>query len=246
MEVAFMEVSKSGEVAYGGGLARKLRPRHVATVAANETRMLFSGLIIPRLAIGKKQFLLWGESRNYFLHRYNTTWRNERAVEMSAVSAFLNENPNGSLLEFGNVLDHYQLRKPDVIVDLYEKGERITNCDIVDFSTNRRFDLIVSISTLEHVGWDEWPQSSTKTKQAFDVLTALLAPGGKMFITTPTGHNPYLDEIIRAGVPHVIRQSFLVRTGFEWHEQSEFVALPYGSRGPGAASMWVAEFRCER
>lgn len=236
-----MESSKSGQVAYGGGLARKLRPRHVATVIANETRMLLSALIIPRLAIGKKQFTLWGTSRSYFLHRYNTTWRNERAVEMSAVATFLEEHQGGSLLEFGNVLEHYNLRGPDVVVDLYEKGDRITNCDIVDFTSDQKFDLIVSISTLEHVGWDEWPQSSTKTKQAYDVLVSLLAPGGTMFITTPTGHNPYLDEMIRAGASQVRRQSFFVRTGFEWHEQTEFVALPYGSRGPGAASMWVAE-----
>ena len=40
----------------------------------------------------------------YFLHKYNTTWRNDRSVELSAVKQFLSLHTNGTLLEFGNVL----------------------------------------------------------------------------------------------------------------------------------------------
>ena len=236
-----MTEEKKSDTAYGGGWARKLRPRHVATVIANELRMKFSAFIIPRLAIANKTFTLWGQQANYFLHRYNTTWRNERAVEMTAVGAFLAENPGGSLLEFGHVIRHYGVGNPDVIVDLYEKGDRVTNVDIVDFSSSSKFDLIVSISTIEHVGWDEWPRSESKTREALERLTSLLSPTGKMFITAPTGHNPYLDKILAAGIPNTLRQAFYVRQGFEWSPQDEFVAIPYGSRGPGAASLWIAE-----
>jgi hypothetical protein len=47
--------------------------------------------------------------------------------------------------------------------------------------------------------------------------------------------------MIRDGIPTLIKQTFLVRNGFEWIAQSEFVAIPYGSKGPGAASVWIAE-----
>ena len=228
-------------VAYGGSLFNKLRPRHVVIVLANESRMLFSKFIILRLSLRNKRFLLWNAQTEYFLHKYNTTWRNERAVELSAAKHFLMNHANESLLEFGNVLEHYKLGTPDIVIDLYEKGSRVTNVDIVDFHSNDKFSSIISISTIEHVGWDETPQSSTKTRIALDRLISLLAPGGVLFITAPTGHNPFLDEIIRDGIPTMIRQTFLVRNGFEWNAQSQFVSIPYGSKGPGAASVWIAE-----
>lgn len=236
-----MNDSTERDVAYGGDFLKKLRPRHVASVAANETRMLFSSVIIPRLAMTKKSFDLWGKDTGYFLHKYNTTWRNERAVELAAAAVFLSENQDGSFLEFGNVLQHYGFRQPDVVVDLYEKGPRITNVDIVDFVSEKKFKVMVSISTIEHVGWDERPRSAEKTAKALERLVSHLTHDGKLFITAPTGHNPYLDAMIRDGIPNVARQVFYVRDRFDWSQSADFVAIPYGSKGPGAASMWMAE-----
>lgn len=236
-----MANSKTSVVAYGGKKFGKIRPRHLLNVAANETRMLFSKTIIKRVSISKDHFLLWDVPTDYFLHKYNTTWRNERAVELAAADAFIKSRPLGSLLEFGNVLGNYRLGNPDVVVDLYEKGPGITNLDIVDFISAKKFDSIISISTIEHVGWDEHPQSPTKTKEALERLTQLLNTDGRLFITAPTGHNPFLDELIEAGVPNLIRETFFTRDRFKWTSQSEYVALPYGSRGPGAASFWLAE-----
>lgn len=235
-----MNDSTEQDVAYGGDFLRKLRPGHVASVFANESRMLFSRFIIPRLAMAEKSFDLWGTDTKYFLHKYNTTWRNERAVELAAATAFLAENQGGPFLEFGNVLEHYGFRQPDVVVDLYEKGPRITNVDIVDFASEKKFKVMVSISTIEHVGWDERPRSAEKTAMALDRLVSHLTNDGKMFITAPTGHNPYLDAMIRDGIPNVERQVFYVRDRFDWSPSPDFVTIPYGSKGPGAASMWMA------
>jgi len=236
-----MDDSTNNDVPYGGDFLRKLRPGHVASVAANETRMLFSSLIIPRLAMAKKSFNLWGEDTNYFLHKYNTTWRNERAVELAAAEVFLAQNPSGPFLEFGNVLQHYGFRSADVVVDLYERGPQITNVDIVDFTSEKKFKVIVSISTIEHVGWDERPRSAEKTAKALERLTSHLTHDGKLFITAPTGHNPYLDAMIKDGIPNVNRQVCYVRDRFDWSPRLDFVAIPYGSKGPGAASIWMAE-----
>lgn len=236
-----MDNSTDQDVPYGGSFLKKLRPSHVASVAANETRMLFSSFLIPRLAMSKKTFDLWGEDTKYFLHKYNTTWRNERAVELAAADIFLSRNPGGPFLEFGNVLQHYGFRRPDVIIDLYEKGPRITNVDIVDFASEKRFKVIVSISTIEHVGWDERPRSEEKTAKALEQLVSHLTHDGRLFITAPTGHNPYLDAMIRKGIPNVTRQIFYVRDRFDWSPSSDFVAIPYGIKGPGASSLWMAE-----
>lgn len=236
-----MSKQRRKSLTYGGALAQKLRPRHVTSVLANEIRMRCSSLIIPRLGISQKSFMLWDAPTKYFLHPYNTTWRNERAVELAALKVFLSENSHGRLFEFGNVLQHYGLARPDLVVDLYEKGERVVNVDIVDFTSPDKFDSVVSISTIEHVGWDEWPRSETKSSVALSRLVSLLKPGGRMFITAPTGHNPHLDKLIENGIPNTVRQVFFVRDGFEWSPTDEFTAKPYGSCGPGAATIWVAE-----
>ena len=48
------------------------------------------------------------------------------------------------------------------IVDKYEKKKGIINQDIVDYKPDKKYDLIISISTLEHVGWDETPRENYK------------------------------------------------------------------------------------
>ena len=40
------------------------------------------------------------------------------------------------------------------------------------------YDLIISISTLEHIGWDEAPRDDTKILRALDNLMSLLSENG--------------------------------------------------------------------
>lgn len=47
-----------------------------------------------------------GDSYDYFIHPYNMTWRNERAVEIAICKEFV-AHQNGRGMEFGNVLAHY-------------------------------------------------------------------------------------------------------------------------------------------
>ena len=68
----------------------------------------------------------------------------------------------------------------------------MVNEDIVDFRTDKRYDLVISISTVEHVGWDEDPNDPSKVlgkgSKALDAIAhmaALLAPKGLMVVTFP-------------------------------------------------------------
>lgn len=99
-------------------------------------------------------------------------------------------------MEVGNVLSHYGPVKYDVL-DKYEKADGVINEDICTFPSEKKYDLIVSISTLEHVGWDEEPKDERKCLQAFANLQRLLSPGGKIVVTLPLGYNPALDRLIR-------------------------------------------------
>lgn len=100
------------------------------------------------------------------------------------------------ILEVGNVLSHY-FKVTHEVVDKYEMGTDIINKDITRFASKKRYKLIVSISTLEHVGFDEKPKKPEKCLLVFKNVKKLLDRGGKFVFTIPVGYNLYLDEGIR-------------------------------------------------
>lgn len=142
-----------------------------------------------------KTFRLADEEYPYFLHPYNHTWANERAVEIPVVRRFLGSTAPSSILEVGNVLSHY-FDWEHTVIDKYERcGYRsVFNEDLLTFNSKRRFDRVVSISTLEHIGWDEAPRNEKKVILAFDKIRSLLAIGGRALVTVPTGYNRFLDQ----------------------------------------------------
>ena len=113
-------------------------------------------------------------------------------------------------MEVGNVLSHYGPVRHDVL-DKYEKAAGVINEDVCVFKPGKKYDLIVSVSTLEHVGWDEEPRDPNKCLEAFNNLQNLLAPGGEIVITIPLGYNPWLDELIRQERVQFTRRSYLKR-----------------------------------
>lgn len=134
------------------------------------------------------------------------------------------------------------------VVDKYEQGEHIENIDVLDISGSH--DLIVTISTLEHVGDDRGPkrgvtghgeeQGGSKAVAAIEHLRGCLAPGGSLLFTVPVGFNRALDEAVAAGIPGV-KTSFLRRIDREnrWVEAEwpEVSGASYGypfSRGERA------------
>lgn len=160
----------------------------------------------------KESFVFQGRTYRYFYHRYNTTWKNERAVEIPIIWHIVIENyrRGKKILEVGNVLSHYFHIGHDV-VDKYEKAKGVINEDVVNFSSSKKYDLIVSISTLEHVGWDEKPREPDKILRAIKHLKDLLSPGGKIIVTLPLGYNPEIDNFLKDGRLRFDKQYYLKR-----------------------------------
>jgi hypothetical protein len=183
-----------------------------------------------------RTFLFQGGEYEYFRHRHNVTWQNERAVEIPIVRRAIDEAGDVRVLEVGNVLGHYMRHSHDV-VDKYEPGRNVLNVDIVTFRTAELYDLIVSISTIEHVGWDDDERDPRKIPQVISHLRSMLAPGGRAIVTFPLGYNEYLDELLRADGIDFDDERCLLRVGrTRWQEvQRANLGTPaYGMPFPGA------------
>ena len=154
---------------------------------------------LPRACGSSEESFAWdGREVPYFHHRYNYTWLNERAVETALALEVLRAHAGKDVLEVGNVLGHY-VQVDHVVVDKYEVAPGVVNADVAEFETDERFDLVLAVSTLEHVGLDEEARDPDKPARSLERLKSLLKPGGLLWVTFPVDYNTDLDRQIRAG-----------------------------------------------
>ncbi|MEG4205126.1 hypothetical protein QUA20_14475 [Microcoleus sp. Pol7_A1] len=185
----------------------------------------------------KKTFLFKGKELYYNRIPYNNP--SERAVEVSIGFNFLINLPNSNrVLEVGNVLSRYESslgEKMGVIkrriIDKFERDIGVDNEDLMTLESEEKYDAIVSISTVEHIGQGLDPcgayGESTEIGDREAPLKAiakiydLLAIEGKAVITVPFGvltdggwyiqfSAQYLALLKKYGIPQeAIRTSFL-------------------------------------
>lgn len=180
-----------------------------------------------------KTFRFKDKEYSYFFSTYNTTWINERAVELPIVWDIVKDF-KGQILEVGNVLSHYFEVSHD-IVDKYEKAEKVLNVDIVDYNPDKKYDLIVSISTLEHVGFDESVREPMKLVRALEQMNKLLAENGLMVVTMPIGYNPDVTTMINERKIVFGEMYYFKRTNYNentWEETGYEDALKYARFSP--------------
>lgn len=189
-----------------------------------------------------RSFAAAGHVYPLFIHRYNATWRNERAVELPlAIAAVARARP-GRVLEIGNVLSHYIFVDHD-IVDKFEAAPGVRNVDVLDISPDGSYDLVISVSTLEHVGWDDVPRDPSRLDAAIRHVRRLLAPGGCALVTLPLGYNSHLDALLATDDPPFDELRGLYRSGrWTWTEVplSTLSGVQYGRPYPGANGLVVA------
>jgi len=190
----------------------------------------------------KSYFLYAGNKYQYFYHLYNVTFRNERCVELPIVQHFIENSASKEILEVGNVMNNYFEFEHDV-VDKYDSGKGIISEDIVNFNPNKKYDVIVSISTLEHVGWDELPKEESKVMKAIEHLKGLLKNDGVMIVTMPLGYNHYFDKTIMTNIAGFTKMHFMQRISRDnkWQEIkiSDINSIQYGTPFPFANGLII-------
>ncbi len=207
---------------------------YLAAPAILATKRLFQSP--PTYKVGDHQYtVLWS--------LVNRTWRNERAAELPIALSLLDGFSPDRVLEVGNVLSWYG-RVGHLIVDKYERGGNVLNVDVVDIDLPRSFDLILSVSTLEHVGWDEKPRDPDKLVRALAAMRRHLSSDGTLFVTLPVGWNPNVNRLLEEGRLDFDELRYLKRVSraSDWLETdwTEVRDCRYGDPYPGAGAIILA------
>ena len=110
------------------------------------------------------------------------------------------KNMGKEMLEVGNVLSHY-IPVTHTILDKYEKAKDVINEDIIDYKPEKKYDVVLSCSTLEHVGFDEEDKDPDGFLKAVNnIKNNILKDGGVLYLSAPVGYNPGLDETLENGL----------------------------------------------
>ena len=186
-------------------------------------------------------FILDGKKYHYFINIYNSVI-GERVVEIPIAREFLLRNKGKNILEVGNVLSHYFSVNHE-IVDKYEINPGVLNIDIIDFNPQKKYDLIISVSTIEHMGFDEPYKDKEKPKKALLKIFDLLNSNGTAIITVPIGCNPEIDSILVNNEISFTKKYFLKRVSILnlWKETTmeEALKYKYGQKYPAASSIAI-------
>ncbi|MEG4104605.1 hypothetical protein QUA04_00505, partial [Microcoleus sp. S13_C5] len=143
--------------------------------------------------------------QEFYYNRIKFNNPTERAVEIPIAFNFLAalQKP-ASILEVGNVLSHYENHLSETlgitsrrIVDKFEVEVGVDNEDLMNLPSEDKYDAIVSLSTVEHIGQKGDPsggygeQEENRDREgplkAIAKIYDLLAPDGKALITVPFG-----------------------------------------------------------
>jgi hypothetical protein len=168
----------------------------------------------------------WAGARlPYFDHPYNRTALNMRRIEIPIVRWYMRQalsaKPDSVILEVGNVLSHYEeITWP--VVDMEEPG--CINMDVRDYTTDTPVDLLISISTVEHI--TEEPAANIYH------LRSLLASDGLGVVTVPLRYNRHLDNRLAEGLTGASAvYAMRMIGGNEWAECTLDEGLEAGRHG---------------
>lgn len=144
-------------------------------------------------------FYFDGNKYELYEHAYNCGYlearMTERSVELALAKRYLDNFEGGDVVEIGAVTPYYFANDKIIdIVDPTDEHNRVTIRKSL-FECDFREKNILSISTVEHVGLQEYGMD--EKKNVIDALQKILTEAKSCFITVPLGYNALLDNWIR-------------------------------------------------
>lgn len=151
----------------------------------------------------------------------------ERIVEIPLTIKLIQKTKFDSCLEIGDTVSKY-FTFPHDIIDKYERRHNIIQADAYSYNFPVKYDLIISISTIEHIGKDEDKVFPEKAVLTLKRLMQQLNTHGLLFVTVPINYNEELDTFIRSN-PSELNICFLARISFTnmWRQVSKETAFQH-------------------
>jgi SAM-dependent methyltransferase len=197
-------------------------------------------------------------------------WSDERAIEIPWCLARYGGERRVLDVGSANAIPAYleglrALEAPDLVtVDLAEPADIVADVRDLPFEDGR-FDLAICISTLEHVGRDNAVYGLDSSpdddghEAALRELHRVLARDGRLLLSVPTGEREdlgwhlqrapleWIDMFERSGFV-VFEDELYLHAPEGWRNATlaEAEAARYGSGGPGAGAVLLAELRPAR
>lgn len=151
-------------------------------------------------AVFKDMFFYFdGNKYELYEHSYNCGFLDarmtERSIELPLAKGYLDNLEEGKIVEVGAVTPYYFVNDKIVdIVDPTDVHNRVTVRKSL-FECDFREKNVLSISTIEHVGLQEYGMN--EKKNVIDALQKILTEAKSCFITAPLGYNALLDSWVR-------------------------------------------------
>lgn len=157
----------------------------------------FENLIVFKekyFVFNQKEYSLFEHSFNCGYHETRMT---ERSVELSIAIEYLKSCQN-DVVEIGAVTPYYFCdHKITDIIDPTDPHNRV-NLKTSMFHCDLRGKDVLSISTVEHIGTQEYGMNEKET--AVDAIEKIRSEAGHYFITAPLGYNQLLDEWVKENI----------------------------------------------
>lgn len=183
------------------------------------------GLLYKLLSLKPLSTFIFRSSRQR--ERFTNRYVNERIVEIPFIFHHLPTKLPTQVLDIGCC-------ESTLSLSLASLGYQVTGVDIRPYELThpnlsfiqgdiceinfkkKRFDTIISLSTLEHIGLNSM-YGSPATKRTSDILTIsiihkLLKPKGSLLLTVPSARLTYEDQFMRAYTPKQLNKMLALFT----------------------------------
>jgi hypothetical protein len=182
----------------------------------------------------------------YITAEYQSTRKNERAVELPIALHYYNEA--GAVMEVGAVLPHYipgWPKRAHPCIDLHEQFPAVINADVLTYEPMHMIDLVICVSTLDHLN------NADEVITAVERMKSWLVPGGLLFATIPAnqpskvGGGPWLDDVVLSGALDMTmyRMDKVDPAGHNWQQvDMSTPAKQYGHPTTWANTVYLFEW----
>ena len=130
--------------------------------------------------------------REYFDHPYNDTINNERAIEIPLALRYIEKVKDlDTFIELGAVLPYYFENLKHSCIDPVDSKATIS-----DYAENINYfkKHVLSISTLEHIGTNDYGLKANFKVNPYEVLKRIYEDCSSCLISWPIGYNSSLDD----------------------------------------------------